>query len=108
MSIIVGSIARIGPNLLVTDDAAFLRRISAARSPYTRGEWYNGVKLDPDINNTISEKDEERHTELRAKVANGVISFLQNYTPHADSQFHSTLVKATRVSKPPSTIEFWI
>lgn len=46
--------------------------MSAARSPYVRGEWYDGVKLDPDIDNTISEKNEQRHTELRAKVANGV------------------------------------
>ncbi len=65
-----GSLARIGPNLLLTDDPALLRRISAARSPYTRGAWYDGTKLD-NTHNTISEKDEQKHTEMRAKVANG-------------------------------------
>ena len=67
-----GPLARIGPNLLLTDDPVLLRRINAARSPYTKGEWYDGVKLDPDINNTISEKDEGLHNQLRAMVANGV------------------------------------
>jgi hypothetical protein len=37
---------------------------------------YGGVKLDPDIDNTISQKDEQKHIELRAKVANGVRVFL--------------------------------
>lgn len=67
-----GHIARIGPNMLLTDDPILLRRVNAARSLYTKGEWYNGVKLDPDIDNTISEKDERKHNDLRAKVANGV------------------------------------
>jgi hypothetical protein len=54
----IGSLARIGPNMLLTDDPVLLRRISASRSPYTKGAWYDGVRLDPDLNNTISEKDE--------------------------------------------------
>lgn len=58
--------------MLLTDDPVLLRRINAARSLYTKGEWYDGVKLDPDINNTISEKDEQLHNALRAKVASGV------------------------------------
>jgi hypothetical protein len=58
--------------MLLTDDPVLLRRMSAARSPYTKGAWYNGVKLDPDLNNTISERDEQKHNEMRAKAANGV------------------------------------
>jgi hypothetical protein len=46
--------------------------MTAARSPYTRGEWYDGVKLDPDVNNVISERNEQKHAEIRAKLANGV------------------------------------
>lgn len=75
----IGSFARIGPNLLVTDDVAFLRRMSAPRSLYTRGEWYDGVKLDPDVNNVISERNEQRHAEIRAKLANGVGIFSGKY-----------------------------
>ena len=68
----IDSLARIGPNMLLTDDPVLLRRMSAARSPYTKSAWYDGVKLDPDLNNTISEKDEQKHNDMRAKVANGV------------------------------------
>lgn len=67
-----GSLARISPNFLLTDDPAFLRRMSAARSPYTKGKSYDGMKLDPDAQNTLSEKNEKKHTAMRAKVANGV------------------------------------
>ncbi|KAH7346262.1 cytochrome P450 [Rhexocercosporidium sp. MPI-PUGE-AT-0058] len=70
MSTKYGSLVRIGPNMLLTDDPILLRRISAARSTYTRGAWYDGTKLD-NTHNTISEKDEQKHTETRAKVANG-------------------------------------
>jgi ribosomal protein L31E len=58
--------------MLLTDNPVLLRRMSAARSTYTKGAWYDGVKLDPDLNNTISERDEKKHNEIRAKVANGV------------------------------------
>ncbi|KAH6714164.1 cytochrome P450 [Leptodontidium sp. MPI-SDFR-AT-0119] len=51
------------------DDPDLLRRINAARSAYTRGAWYDGTKLD-NIHNTISEKDEQKRTEMRAKVVN--------------------------------------
>ena len=58
--------------MLLTDDVAFLRRMSAPRSAYTRGEWYDGVKLDVNVNNVISERNEQKHAEIRAKLANGV------------------------------------
>ena len=70
----VGPLARIGPNLLVTDDVDLLRHMSAARSVYTRSDWYDGMKLDPNIPNVISERNEMRHTALRAKMASGVCS----------------------------------
>ncbi|KUJ12538.1 cytochrome P450 [Mollisia scopiformis] len=66
-----GSLARIAPNFLLTNDPFFLRRMSSVRSPYTKGKSYDGMKLDPDAQNTLSEKDEQKHTAMRAKVANG-------------------------------------
>lgn len=41
----------IGPNLLVTDDADLLRHMSAPRARWTRGNWYDGMKMDPRVNN---------------------------------------------------------
>ena len=34
---VIGSLARIGPNELVTDDPELLRRMMAVRSEYSRG-----------------------------------------------------------------------
>ncbi|KKY16825.1 putative cytochrome p450 [Phaeomoniella chlamydospora] len=45
--------------------------MSAPRSPYTRAIWYEGMRLDPKINNVISERSEKRHNALRAKMAMG-------------------------------------
>lgn len=67
-----GSPARIGPNMLITDDPELLRYMSAPKSNFTRGNWYDGMKLDPRVNNVFSERDERRHKELRAKLNNGV------------------------------------
>lgn len=69
---VLGPLARIGPNHLVTDDVDLLRHMSAARSVYTRSDWYDGMKLDPNVNNVISERNDQRHTALRAKMAAGV------------------------------------
>lgn len=70
--VLLGPLARIGPNHLVTEDVDLLRHMSAARSVYTRSDWYDGMKLDPNINNVISERNDQRHTALRAKMAAGV------------------------------------
>jgi hypothetical protein len=69
---LLGPLARIGPNLLVTDDVDLLRRMSGARSPYSRAEWYDGMRLDPRVNNVISERNDKNHNALRAKLASGV------------------------------------
>ncbi|OAL19458.1 hypothetical protein AYO22_09620 [Fonsecaea multimorphosa] len=66
-----GSPARIGPNMIMTDDPEFVRVITAPRSPFRRGHWYKGMKIDPRINNLLSEQDEKRHAELRAKMMPG-------------------------------------
>ncbi|KIW94721.1 uncharacterized protein Z519_04698 [Cladophialophora bantiana CBS 173.52] len=63
-----GSPARIGPSLLVTDDPELLRHMSAPRSRWTRSSWYDGMKLDPRVNNIFSERDERRHAEMRSKM----------------------------------------
>jgi hypothetical protein len=72
VALYTGSPARIGPSLLVTDDADLLRHMSAPRARWTRGNWYDGMKLDPRVNNILSERNERRHAELRAKMIAGV------------------------------------
>ncbi|PVH79035.1 pisatin demethylase [Cadophora sp. DSE1049] len=66
-----GSLARIGPNHLVTSDPNQMRRMLGVRSLYTRSEWYIGMKFDPSRENVESERNEERHNQLRSKMAAG-------------------------------------
>ncbi|KAH7413819.1 cytochrome P450 [Phaeosphaeria sp. MPI-PUGE-AT-0046c] len=66
-----GSLARVGPNELITDDPELMRRMMAARSEYTRGPWYNAMRFDPTRDNLFSMRDEIAHTKLRSKMAAG-------------------------------------
>ncbi|KAH7348871.1 pisatin demethylase [Rhexocercosporidium sp. MPI-PUGE-AT-0058] len=66
-----GSLARIGPNHLVTSDPNQMRRMLGVRSTYTRSEWYIGMKFDPSRENIESERNEDKHNALRAKMAAG-------------------------------------
>ena len=34
--------------------------------------WYEGMKLDPRVNHVLSERNEMRHNDLRAKLIAGV------------------------------------
>jgi hypothetical protein len=67
-----GPIVRIGPNNVVTNDFEVWRKINAVRSPYRRSNWYDGMRLDPDYGNILSERDDKIHNTLRAKMAAGV------------------------------------
>jgi hypothetical protein len=65
-----GSLVRISPNYLVTDDADLLRKISSARSRYGRDQWFEGFKFD-EHDNMGSISDVAAHDRVRAKVASG-------------------------------------
>lgn len=67
-----GSLVRVGPNDLVTDDPDVLRKIMATRSAYTRGPWYDAMRFDPGRDNLLSTRDEKAHIKLRNKMAAGV------------------------------------
>ncbi len=66
-----GSLARIGPNNLVTSDPDLIRRMNAPRSLYRRSDWYNTMRFKPRADNVLSHTQEERHDELRRKMAAG-------------------------------------
>lgn len=63
-----GEYARIGPNLLVTNDPDLIRHISAPRSTWTRSFWYKPFKFDSQTENVFSTQDERQHSFLRSKV----------------------------------------
>ncbi|KAI0120747.1 cytochrome P450 [Hypoxylon sp. NC0597] len=66
-----GSLVRVGPNELITDDPEVLRRMMSVRSTYTRGPWYDAMRFDPSRDNLFSMRNENAHTKLRSQMAAG-------------------------------------
>lgn len=66
-----GSLVRVGPNDLVTDDPDIIRRMNGARSTYGRSSWYDSVKLNPHEDSMFSLRDVSAHDKLKAKCAGG-------------------------------------
>ncbi len=57
--------------MLITADPELIRRMSAVRSPFTRGPWYAALKLHPERENVVSIRDEHIHNDLRSRMAFG-------------------------------------
>lgn len=66
-----GPLVRVGPNTLICSDPDVMRRLSAPRSPYGGADWYYAMRLNPGEDNIFSTLDENRHEELRRKMAAG-------------------------------------
>ncbi|KAK4505181.1 hypothetical protein PRZ48_003144 [Zasmidium cellare] len=66
-----GPLVRIAPNTLLISDPEELRKMSAARSPYTRSPWYVAMRVIPGVENVLSTRDEHDHDERRRKMASG-------------------------------------
>ncbi|KAI9892091.1 MAG: hypothetical protein M1814_001797 [Vezdaea aestivalis] len=62
---------RISPNDLITVDTDLYRRMSAARSPYSRSDFFKAFKFNHESDNLISELNDEKHSKLRTKMAAG-------------------------------------
>lgn len=70
--IVAGSIARVGPNDLTTNDPDLMKHMLNVRTNYKRSYWYDGMRLKPGKDNVLSARDDELHNRLRSKMAAGV------------------------------------
>lgn len=81
-----GSLVRIGPNHLLTNDAEIIRRMNAPRSPYRRSKWYTTFRFKPRADNIITVISEEKHEDLRKKMAAGYsgkeVPYLEEHIDH--------------------------
>ena len=57
--------------MIIHEDPDIVRFVGSPRGGFTRGHWYAGMQFDPRINNLVSERNEKRHTSLRAKMMPG-------------------------------------
>ncbi|EWG49992.1 hypothetical protein FVEG_09330 [Fusarium verticillioides 7600] len=71
LTISTGSIARVGPNDLLTDDPELIRHILNVRTEYRLSDWYDGMRFDPGNNNILPWRDEDEHFKLRSKMSAG-------------------------------------
>ncbi|KAH6628872.1 cytochrome P450 [Chaetomium tenue] len=65
------STVRIGPNELLTSDPDVIRRTSAARSKYTRSDWYKLSTVDPYEDAMLNVLDTAEHDKIKAQTAPG-------------------------------------
>lgn len=65
------SIARLGPNLLITDNVKFWKTINEDRA-WKKGSWYPAMALDPGHDSVFSTTDDARHDALKSKLSRGV------------------------------------
>jgi cytochrome P450 len=77
-----GSLARIGPNDLLTSDPELIRRMNAPRSPYRRAGFYRTFRFQPRKDNILSLTSEKKHEELRKKMSAG---YSGKEVPHMES-----------------------
>ncbi|KAI1497270.1 pisatin demethylase [Biscogniauxia marginata] len=64
-----GSLVRVGPNELTTDDPEVIRRMSAARSTYGKDSWYIGGRFNPYHDSMFTCLDVNEHDNIKAKTA---------------------------------------
>ncbi|KAI1075518.1 putative benzoate 4-monooxygenase cytochrome P450 [Whalleya microplaca] len=100
-----GHMARIGPNHLLTDNPDFVRHILSAHSKYTRGPWYDSMRIDPHVPNIVSERNVATHHRLRYQMSAGYagkdIEGVEAAVDERLAEFFSHLESS--VSKPGST-----
>ncbi|KIX05641.1 uncharacterized protein Z518_03613 [Rhinocladiella mackenziei CBS 650.93] len=66
-----GSLVRIAPDKVVTNDPIIWAHMSAPRSRFTKGTWYDPTTLNPKHKNSLSQRDDKLHNVLRAKMTRG-------------------------------------
>lgn len=65
------SIARLGPNLLITDNVVFWKTVNEDRA-WKKGSWYPAMALDPGHDSCFSTLDDAKHDRLKNQMMKGV------------------------------------
>ncbi|KAI1336710.1 pisatin demethylase [Xylariaceae sp. FL0016] len=64
-----GPLVRVGPNEITTDDPEIIRKMSAARSQYGKGEWYIGARFNPYSDSMFTNTNVHEHDKMKSKTA---------------------------------------
>ncbi|KAI1473040.1 cytochrome P450 [Daldinia caldariorum] len=66
-----GSLVRIGPNELLTDDPEVVKRMSSAKSKYWKSDWYSGSRFNPYYPTMFITLDPAAHDKIKARMTPG-------------------------------------
>ncbi|KAI0025220.1 cytochrome P450 [Xylariomycetidae sp. FL0641] len=66
-----GTLVRVAPNYVITDDPEVLRRMNSAKNNWTKSEWYLGNRFNPYHDTMINLLDPVPHDRLKAKLSPG-------------------------------------
>ena len=94
-----GSMVRIAPDKILTNDPIILRYMSAPRSNFRRGTFYDAFSLQPPLKNVLSQKDENLHNSLRAKLIRG---YSGKDLPTLESDIDSNITKLVKLIRAES------
>ncbi|KAK6956791.1 hypothetical protein Daesc_002071 [Daldinia eschscholtzii] len=66
-----GSLVRVGPNELLTDDPEVVKRMSSAKSKYWRSDWYSGSRFNPYYPTMFITLDPAAHDKIKTRMSPG-------------------------------------
>ncbi|PCD26096.1 hypothetical protein AU210_012528 [Fusarium oxysporum f. sp. radicis-cucumerinum] len=66
-----GSVARIGPNELLTSDPELIKKMGSTRSSFSRSKWYNFARVDPVEDTILNVTSTEIHDKWRNQLLVG-------------------------------------
>lgn len=66
-----GPLTRIGPNYVVCNDPAEIKRIWSVHSGYSRSRWYNGYRIDPNSDSVLTANENKEHHRIRTHLLPG-------------------------------------
>lgn len=98
-----GSLVRVGPNVLLTDDPELVRKMSHVKGSYPRGPAAQGTRFNPYHENMFMVRDPGIHDRIKAKL---VPAYSGRDTPNlesdVDDQINSliTLIRRDYISGP--------
>ncbi|KAF4995908.1 hypothetical protein FDECE_12637 [Fusarium decemcellulare] len=98
-----GSLVRVGPNEILSDDIDLLRRIHGVRSSYSKGSSYAGTRLNPYHEPMFMITNPVEHDRMKAKLAPGYSGReTPGLEPAIDEQIQNLiqLIRSKYLSKP--------
>ncbi|KAK0713659.1 cytochrome P450 [Lasiosphaeria miniovina] len=83
-----GPVTRIGPNWVICNNPAEIRRIWSVHSGYQRSPWYKGFRFDPgqDQDSVLTANENKAHHFIRSQLLSGYNGVLNNQEKPVDEQ----------------------